>query len=73
LEDGETYIDHQDPKKRENYRKRHLGNKIERNRIEKLIPSPALFSYKLLWGDSPDLLENIIDLQKEWNAKYPIG
>jgi hypothetical protein len=73
LKGGDTFIDHHNLKKRENYRKRHLANKTERNRIENLIPSPALFSYKLLWGDSPDLLENIIELQKEWNAEYPIG
>jgi hypothetical protein len=67
LRNGSTYLDHEDIKKRENYRKRHLGNKTERHRIENLIPSPALFSYRLLWGDSTDLLDNIIQLQKDWN------
>jgi hypothetical protein len=65
--DGSTFLDHEDSKKRENYRKRHLGNKKEKERIENLIPSPALFSYRLLWGDSPDIFDNLIQLQKDFN------
>jgi hypothetical protein len=71
-ENGHTFLDHHDLKKRENYRKRHLANKTEKERIENYIPSPATFSYYLLWGDSDDLLENIIQLQKDWNSHYPI-
>lgn len=63
---GETYIDHKDKKKRENYLKRHLANKTEKTLIENNIPSPALFSAKLLWGNSTDLLENIYDLNSQW-------
>jgi hypothetical protein len=68
-EEGSTYIDHADPVKRENYLKRHLANPTERHRIENLIPSAALFSAVLLWGNSPDLTENIIWLQKAFNKK----
>jgi hypothetical protein len=54
-----TYIDHHDKEKRENYRRRHLGNKIERERITTYSPSPSLFSYYLLWGDNTSLKDNI--------------
>ena len=55
---GQTFLDHKDEKKKEGYQKRHLGNKTERRRIENFIPSPALFSFFLLWN-TPDLIENI--------------
>ena len=55
---GETFLDHKDERKKEGYQKRHLGNETERKRIEKLIPSPALFSFYLLWSGS-NLIENI--------------
>jgi hypothetical protein len=44
---------------RDNYRKRHLGNKIESNLINNLIMSPSLLSYYLLWGPYTELDENI--------------
>ena len=59
---GSTYLDHHDPVKRANYLKRHLANPTERERILNNIPSNALFSAKLLWGDSTDLLDNLIQL-----------
>ena len=62
LKNGDTYIDHHDPEKRENYWKRHLANKTEHRLITQLIPSPALFSAMLLWGDSTSLNKNIRDL-----------
>ena len=62
LKNGSTYIDHHDVKKRENYWKRHLANKTEHRLITNLIPSPALFSAMLLWGDSTSLNKNIRDL-----------
>ena len=68
--EGNTFIDHGDDKKRENYRKRHYANKTEKYRIDNLIPSPSLFSWKLLWGDRHDLLDNLVELQREFNAKY---
>jgi hypothetical protein len=68
--EGSTYIDHQDPVKRENYLKRHLANPTERYNIENYIPSAALFSAKLLWGDSTDFTTNLIQLQKDFNTRY---
>ena len=59
-----TYIDHKDKVKRENYRARHKGNLSEKYLIENLIPSPALFSYWLLWGDSTLLEQNLKNLNK---------
>lgn len=56
---GSTYIDHGDEKKRENYWKRHMANPIEKYRIENLIPSAALLSAYLLWGESTNLAENV--------------
>ena len=64
---GSTYIDHCDKTKRANYLKRHLANPIERERIENAIPSPALFSAILLWGNSTDLTDNIVELQQMFN------
>lgn len=69
LKGGQTYIDHNNKDKRENYRKRHLGNQTERNLIENLVPSPALFSYALLWGQYTSLQENIAHLNTAWVAK----
>ena len=57
LSGGDTYIDHHDENKRENYRKRHYAQ--EKHFIDKLIPSPSLFSYYLLWGDSRNISKNI--------------
>jgi hypothetical protein len=67
---GSTYIDHGDKTKRENYRRRHYANKTEKHRIDNLIPSPSLFSWKLLWGDHTDLLDNLIELQREFNHRF---
>jgi hypothetical protein len=64
LDTGSTYIDHRDKQKRENYRARHMGNLSEKYLIENLIPSPALFSYWLLWGDSVLLEQNLKNLNK---------
>ena len=59
---GYTYIDGADENTRENYRKRHLGSDAEGKLIRSLTPSPALFSYYLLWGDSRCLDRNITRL-----------
>lgn len=69
LKDGATFIDHGDHKKREAYLARHMGNKKENHLISNLIPSPALFSAKLLWGQTMDIISNLIGLQKEFNLK----
>jgi hypothetical protein len=70
LDDGQTYIDHEDKQKRSAYLARHLGNKTENRLITNFIPSASLFSAKLLWGDSTDLFKNLINLQKEFNEKH---
>ena len=65
LDGGQTYLDHADIEKRNNYRKRHIGNGKEKQLIQGLIPSPALYSYYLLWGESPNLQKNIKSLNKK--------
>ena len=62
LEGGKTYLDHKDKRKRENYRKRHYAQ--EKNLVDNLTPSPSLFSYYILWGNSSDITENIRELNK---------
>ena len=62
---GTTYIDGATNQVRDNYRKRHLANKTEYHRISNLIPSPALFSYYILWGNSQDIIKNIHALNRE--------
>jgi hypothetical protein len=69
---GETYIDHKDKKKRLNYWARHCANDSERRLIDNLVPSPALFSAYLLWGDTPDIQQNIRSLNREWAKKHKI-
>ena len=71
LKNGETFIDHKDEAKRLAYLARHMspGSK-EKELIENLIPSPALFSAVLLWGRQPTLSQNVSDLQKMFTAKY---
>ena len=64
LKGGSTYLDHKDKIKRDNYRRHHLGNPKEKQLIEGLTPSPALFSYYILWGDSTDININIRKLNK---------
>jgi hypothetical protein len=59
LKGGSTYLDHKDKNKRDNYWARHLGNKREKYLIGNFIPSPALFSAVLLWGESTSLKKNL--------------
>lgn len=56
----QTYIDGATKEKRENYIKRHLGNKTEAKLINNLVPSPSLFSMYLLWNTNS--LENNIKI-----------
>ena len=67
--DGKTYIDHGDKALKSAYIRRHLGNPIEKRLIANLVPSPALFSYALLWGPTVDLKENIAILNKAFREK----
>lgn len=72
LKNGTTFIDHGDENKREAYLARHMANKKENYLISSLTPSPALFSAKLLWGQSMDIISNLIGLQKELNLKKEV-
>jgi hypothetical protein len=62
LESGNTYIDHWDKEIRANYRARHYA--AEKEFINNLTPSPALFSYYILWGNSRSIDKNIRSLNK---------
>ena len=64
---GKTYIDHHDKTKRHNYQVRHYNLKKEQPFIQNLIPSPALFSYYVLWGETTDIMKNIQLLNKLLN------
>jgi hypothetical protein len=59
LKTGQTYVDHKDKNKRLNYQARHYSSKREQPLIQNLIPSPALFSYYILWGESVSIKKNI--------------
>jgi hypothetical protein len=72
LKSGTTFIDHGDEAKKKAYLARHMGNKTEKKLISNLIPSPALFSAKLLWGQTTDIISNLIGLQKEFNLKKKV-
>lgn len=67
LIDGSTYIDHNDEILRNNYIKRHYSLKKEKPFIKNLIPSPALFSFYLLWGPYTSIEKNIKNLNKLLN------
>ena len=58
---GETFIDHGDLKKRENYIKRHGVNE-DWGKI-----NPGSLSRFILWGDSKNINKNIIDYKKRFN------
>ena len=70
LDGGATYIDHQDTKKRSAYWARHCGNPKEKQLINNVIPSPSLFSARLLWGSSTDLCDNLVELQRDFNKAF---
>jgi len=56
---GNTFIDGATEQTRENYRKRHLASIRERQLIEDFIPSPATFSFYILWGETRSISKNI--------------
>lgn len=64
LDTGKTYIDGVSDLTRTNYRNRHLGNLTEKKLISSLTPSPSLYSYYLLWGESRSIHDNIKKLNK---------
>ena len=59
LDGGSTYLDHKDKNKRNAYWARHTANRHENYLIHNLIPSPALFSAVLLWGEHTSLDKNV--------------
>jgi len=59
---GSTYIDNKDKVKRKAWFARHTARDTEKKRIEDLIPSAALFSAYILWGESTDITDNITRL-----------
>ncbi len=61
---GETYIDHHDKIKRQNYWARHYANPAEKELIDNFTPSPATFSAYLLWGNHKTLDKNIAELNR---------
>ena len=63
---GFTYIDGATESARSAYLKRHTANAVEDKLIRNLVPSPALLSAYLLWGQSRDLQENIKILNRLW-------
>jgi hypothetical protein len=63
---GLTFIDGATEQARINYHKRHLANKTERERIINYIPSPALFSFRLLWGNTNNLIDNLTELCEDF-------
>lgn len=58
---GNTYLEHKDKIKRENYLKRHRVNE-DWTKI-----NPASLSRYILWGDSTNINENIADYKKRFN------
>lgn len=70
LEGAMTYIDHKDFNKRKAYWARHYANPVEKDLIDNLVPSPALFSAYLLWGSHTNLEKNIKELNDLWKLKH---
>jgi len=70
LKDGSTYIDHKNKDKRFNYWARHYGNKKEKELIDNLEPSNALFSSFLLWGKYDNLRDNVEHLNYLFEKYY---
>ena len=69
LKNGKTFIDGESELTKENYKKRHLGNEIEKKLITNLIPSPSLFSYYILWN-TRNIDDNINYLNSLWKKKH---
>lgn len=66
---GNTYIDGASEMTKFNYLARHLANKTEKRLIINLIPSPAMFSALLLWGNTRSIKKNALWLNKKWEQR----
>jgi hypothetical protein len=64
-----TYVDGAPERTKEAYLARHMANPRENFLIMNLIPSPALFSMRLLWGDSRNLITNLDNLNRDLRRK----
>jgi hypothetical protein len=64
LKDSITYVEGASKEKRDAFLIRHINNPLEKDLIENMIPSPALFSFWLLWNTN-DLNKNIKILNKK--------
>lgn len=67
---GDTFIDNHSTTQRELYRNRHLGSRIEKMLITNLVPSPATFSFFILWGPHTTLKKNVEYLNDLWKQKH---
>ena len=67
--EANTYLDGASDAVRAAYRARHYANKIEKQLIDNLVPSPSLFSFFLTWGESRDIDKNIKSLNAMWKKK----
>jgi hypothetical protein len=63
LKGGQTYIDHMDKLKRENYLKRH----IKRENWDDPYTAGSLSRF-ITWGDSSNINKNLIDFKKRFNV-----
>ena len=64
-----TWIDGAPEYIKEAYLARHMANPRENYLIMNLIPSPARFSMRLLWGDSRNLITNLDNLNRDLRRK----
>lgn len=60
---SQTYLDHHDKTKRENYLKRHKANENWNSPT-----TPGALSRYLLWGDSTSLMMNIKEFKKKFSC-----
>jgi hypothetical protein len=63
-----TFIDGASVNKKNNYIKRHIGNRTEAKLIQNLVPSPSVFSLYLLWNTN-SMSDNIKILNGIWKTR----
>lgn len=64
LKNSITFVEGASEQKRNAFLLRHINNPKEKDLIENLIPSPALFSFYILWNTN-DIDKNIKILNKK--------
>lgn len=65
LKNSITFVEGASEQKRNAFLLRHINNPKEKDLIENLIPSPALFSFYILWNTN-DIDKNIKILNKKF-------